>query len=566
MLTIEVEKRLTTIITWGALVVTLLVTDRVSMDPVNVGKMVALAVTAGSSLVILINSGRSSILTFRLSILVIVGFLCIALLSIVFSRNSWEKGFFGTYGRNTGFLTYLSLSILFIAATQIYRSESYLRVIRVLMVSGVFNLFYCLFVISGVDIFTWVNPYGRVLGTFGNPNFISSFMGIFFVALSSFFFSRKIKILHRFGIFLCAVGAIYVVIESGSQQGAVVAVGGLAIVLFFLLRSRVKIWWINSSYIIGMALIGLVSIAGMLQKGPLAGVLYKQSVSLRGEYWDAGINMGLAHPFLGVGLDSFGTFYRTYRNQSATIVPGINTISDAAHNLYLDVFASTGVLGILLYGAIIILVLLEVVKYIRTSVNYDPIFVLLFSTWTVYQAQSIISINQIGLAIWGWVLGGLLFGYTRKINLGLGKVNEFDFSQFLIAKKQAVSQQVPARIALGNFLGGMVFLLLAAPNFYADAMLRQAVFSNSPEKLFTAAQQFPIDSNRINYVASKISQGGINEQTVKLIRIGLEKSPDSYDLLLSQFQIYAPGSPEKREIGKRLHLADPFNPTYFEYR
>jgi O-antigen ligase len=566
MLTIEVEKRLTTILAWGALVVTLLVTDRVSMDPVNVGKMLGLAVAAGSSLVILINSRRSSILAFRSVILMIVGFLCIALGSIFFSRNSWEKGFFGTYGRNTGFLTYLSLSILFIAATQLYRSESYLRVIRVLMVAGVFNLCYCLFAINGVDIFTWGNPYGRVLGTFGNPNFISSFMGIFFAALSSFFFSKKLKNVYKFGIFLCGFGAIYVVIESGSQQGGVVAVGGFAIVLFFFLRSRVKNRWFDFSYLIGMALIGLVSIAGMLQKGPLAGVLYKQSVSLRGEYWQAGINMGVAHPFFGIGLDSFGTFYRTYRNESATIVPGINTISDAAHNIFIDVFASTGVLGILFYGAIIVLVMLEVVKYIRASVNFDPVFVLLFSTWVVYQAQSIISINQIGLVIWGWVLGGLLFGYTRKINLGLAKVDEFDFSRFLRSKKPVVSPQVPARIALGNFLGGIVFLLLAAPSFYADAKLRQAVFSNSAEKLFSAAQQFPLDSNRINYVAAKISQDGINEQTVALIRIGLEKFPNSYDLLFSQFQIYATGSPEKREIGKRLHLADPFNPAFDEYK
>jgi O-antigen ligase len=566
MLTFEIEKRLTTIVTWGALVVTLLVTDRVSMDPVNVGKMLVLAVVAGSSLVILKSLGRNLVLNLKPLMLSIVGFLFIALLSVIFSRDSWEKGFFGTYGRNTGYLTYFSLSILFIAAAQLKKTESYLRIMRVFLLAGVVNIVYCLVVVYGVDIFTWRNPYGKVLGTFGNPNFISSFMGMFFTALTALLLAGNIKYLYRISILLCAFASLFIVIKSGSQQGGVVAIGGLVIVFFFFLRSKFRKKWLSLSYLIGVILFGLISIAGMLQKGPLAGVLYKESVSLRGEYWHAGINMGLANPFLGVGLDSFGTFYRTYRNQSATIVPGVNTISDAAHNIYIDIFASTGFLGLLFFSVISVLILLEAIRFIKNNISFDPIFVFLFSTWVAYQAQSIISINQIGLAVWGWVLGGLLFGYTRSVNVGLLKVQDFDFTNLLKTKKPALNKEVPAGIALGNFLGGMVFLLFASPGFYADAVLRQATFSDSAEKLFLAAQQFPLDSNRLNYVAAQISKGGINEQSVSLVRIGLEKFPNNFDLLFSQFQISAPESPEKKEIGKRLHLADPFNPAFDEYK
>lgn len=566
MLTIEIEKRLTTIIAWGTLVVTLLVTDRVSTDPANVGKMLALAVTAGTSLVILIESRKTLYQNFRALILFTGGFLGIAFLSILLSKNPWEKGFFGTFGRNTGFLTYLSMSILFIAATQFNRTENYFRVIKLFLISGLFNLVYCLIVLAGYDIFSWDNPYGKVLGTFGNPNFISSFMGLFFTALSALFFSQGITYLQKICLLICGIGSLFIVFESGSQQGGVVAIGGLAIVLFFYLRSRFKKNWINFSYLIGTALFGLLSIAGMLQFGPLSGVLYKGSVSLRGEYWHSGINMGLAHPFLGVGLDSFGTFYRTYRNQSATVVPGVNTISDAAHNVYIDIFASTGFLGLLFYVAINSLVLMEAIKFIKRNSGFDPIFVLLFSTWIAHQAQSIISINQIGLAIWGWILAGLLIGYTRKINTSIGKVYEFNRPNLSKGKKTSIAKEVPASIALGNFAGGLVFLLLAFPSFYTDAVMRQGIVSRSAEKLFLAAKQFPLDSNRINYIASRISQGGINEQQVTLINIGLQKFPYNYDLLFSKFQIAVPESPEKGALGKKLHAADPFNPAFFEYR
>ncbi len=86
------------------------------------------------------------------------------------------------------------------------------------------------------------------------------------------------------------------------------------------------------------------------------------------------------------------------------------------------------------------------------------------------------------------------------------------------------------------------------------------------ESLYLAAKTFPLDSNRINYVASKISRDGINEQTVELINLGLKKFPHDYGLLYSQFQISIPGSKEQKAIGRRLHLADPYNPTYFEFR
>jgi O-antigen ligase len=213
--------------------------------------------------------------------------------------------------------------------------------IRFLILVGVVNLVYCMFAIFGFDIFTWKNPYGKVLGTFGNPNFISSFMGIFITAVFVIYFAKGISAYHRFAItFLIAIAG-YIIRASGSQQGGVVALGGISIVFFLYLVSRSKNRYIVLCYSITILLSSLVAVLGMLQIGPLSSFLYKQSVSLRGEYWKAGINMALDNPAFGVGLDSYGTFYRAYRDESATVIPGMNTISDAAHNIFIDIVAST---------------------------------------------------------------------------------------------------------------------------------------------------------------------------------------------------------------------------------
>ena len=285
MLLEEIEKRLTTILAWGSLVITLVVTDRVSADPVNVGKMLALAITAGCCISILIFARAQLLQASKFLLPLMSGFLLVALISIILSKSPLEKGFFGTYGRNTGFLTYLSLSILFLAGTLLVRSESYIRVIRSLILAGILNVVYCIFANYGKDLFTWQNPYGKVLGTFGNPNFISSFMGIFITALFSVFFMSGIKLTHRLALILLILGSFYVIASSGSQQGGVVAIGGIAIVIFFLLRSKFKNGIAVVTYLCAVTFSGLIAVLGMLQRGPLSDVLYKQSVSFRGEYW-----------------------------------------------------------------------------------------------------------------------------------------------------------------------------------------------------------------------------------------------------------------------------------------
>jgi O-antigen ligase len=275
--------------------------------------MVALATVAGFCLAILISLATEIYKHFKIPVLLLFGFVFISFVSILLSSNPWEKGFYGTYARNTGFLTYLSLSILFLSASQLLRNESYLRIIRAFLLAGLLNLFYCIFVLRGIDIFTWQNPYGKVLGTFGNPNFISSFMAIFLIILFIILISPEVKIGIRALLGFPIIGSLYIIKATGSQQGLVVAAGGIAIALFFFIRAKFANQIVCGVYSLIVATAGITSILGMLQMGPLAGLLYKDSVSYRGEYWQAGINMALANPLFGVGLDSYGTFYRSFR-------------------------------------------------------------------------------------------------------------------------------------------------------------------------------------------------------------------------------------------------------------
>jgi hypothetical protein len=98
------------------------------------------------------------------------------------------------------------------------------------------------------------------------------------------------------------------------------------------------------------------------------------------------------------------------RDTQALILPGPNTTTNAAHNVPFDVFAFGGWPLFVSYLAILSLLLSQLLKSLRNR-KYDAIFVTLTTAWACYQLQSIISINQIGLAVWGWLFGGALIAY-----------------------------------------------------------------------------------------------------------------------------------------------------------
>jgi hypothetical protein len=92
-------------------------------------------------------------------------------------------------------------------------------------------------------------------------------------------------------------------------------------------------------------------------------------------------------------------------------MPGPSTVANAAHNVNIDILAYGGWPLFLTYVAMMVLIIIAILRVTFRSNKYDPIFISLSVGWICYQIQAAISINQIGLAIWGWLLGGSLIAY-----------------------------------------------------------------------------------------------------------------------------------------------------------
>jgi hypothetical protein len=555
MLTKPVEKTIAKLLYIGVPLVSLLVTGFASYDPVNVGKMVV-AVGIGFAIWALVLKGNFGTLWKQQKLVAIaIGLFIVAgTFSTFASAAPVEQNLFGVFGRNTGFVTYLGLAGILIGASLLRNLDHYQKLSQGLIVAGIVNVFICGLELAGYNIFGFNNIYGQILGTFGNPNFISSFLGIFISAFLAYVFSPGVSNWIRVASpFLIGI-AFFEILDSKSIQGVVVTVLGFGIVGFFVVKSRLKKIIFQVSYLVIASITGGFGIAGALQIGPLTQYIYKTSVSLRGEYWSAGITMGMDHPFTGVGFDTYGDWYRRARSESAMILPGPNTVTNSAHNVNIDIFSYGGFPLLVSYLALLLIATIAIFRVIARTNGYDKYFYPLATAWICYQAQAMISINQIGLAVWGWALTGAVIGYERCTRVAIP-----NSTQEVSGNKKKSFQDQGTSTYLTSVIGLAIGLIVSFPPFIADSTWRTSMKSGSIEKVQAAANKWPLDSYRLANVAILFEQNKFPQQAYDVTKKLNDFNPGYFDGWKLLAGISLPSADEKAEGTKKMHKLDPRN-------
>ena len=403
------------IVTIGVTLTTLYFNSKIQ-DPFNSPKLWLIVLLSSWLFGHVITSIKSNIAVNKNVIYAIFIFLFSGLISFLLT-NPLYTGFFGETQRRNGFLSYLCLSIILISAMQSIKFSFITRLSLIVILVGLVLSVYGLMQISGLDFVKWNNPYNAVISTVGNPNFAAAIMAI--IATLNFGFSLMPnfnltqRLLHL-AVFVLSFVAIF---RSDARQGLVSGAVGIGTITIIYVHSKYrKIGWL---FAFSALIIGIFSILGMLQKGPLQSLLYKDSVSVRGYYWRAGIEMFRDNFLFGVGQDRYGAFFKAYREPQYSLTYGFDITSSNAHNVPIQLF-STG--GIFFGGAYLVLmgiVLLYSYRGIKKSAGTNRLVLsTLFAGWLVYQAQSLISIDNLGISVWGWMLSGFILGLSTQITKG----------------------------------------------------------------------------------------------------------------------------------------------------
>jgi O-antigen ligase len=471
-------KRLNWIAVSGPLI-TLAFSPSLTYEPFDNVKLALLGVCAGigiSKFISAVKAGQAKnlkMLTYVVSLFVIA-----LLVPLFLSGAPFSQQIYGVAGRSLGLLHYLFLACILLGAATEVRDKVLESFFKALTITGVIESFYGLVQYLKLDPITWENQGNWVFGTFGNPNFLSAFIGVSVSASLFLVFQKSSPKWRTFNLANILLG-IAIAALSDSIQGLVLIAVSVSILVLIKVYIKSKSLGIFASF--GFVSIITTAILGILQIGPLAKFLYQESTTYRGDYWRAGIRMARAHLITGVGLDSYGDYYRQYRDATAGQRRGLDLYSDSSHNLLIDLASTGGLLLLISYLALNVLVIRSIIKICKVSSAIKVESFALPIVWIAFQIQTLISINVSSLAIWGWLAAGLLISGSNQL---IAEVPNKVSGKGRLTKSTA-------SIEIQTISLASAFLIMVLPLLSKDVQIGSAVKSTSATELKQTVTSWP---------------------------------------------------------------------------
>jgi O-antigen ligase len=524
-------------------VVTLVNGSGWTWDPFSISKLFALSLISSFvfwKVLTLFREGWR--FSHRFQYLVATIFFFGLLVPIAFAESPVSQQIYGVAGRNLGLLHYFYLLVIFLGASLVGSQQIFQKFTIGLILTGTFESLLGIAQSYGKDPLRLINPGRDLIGTLGNSNYYSSFLSFSIIALI-FVLTEKPSLQMRFSLIILLVIQIYALLMSEATQGLLLVVFGIVALAVINAYNISK--WLGRSVMSFSFLGGLTSILGILQKGPFSGFLYQESVSYRGDYWRAGFKMFRENFTTGVGLDSFGDFYREYRDFTAATRRTTGSFPNSAHNLLLDLASTGGFLLVVSYLAIVSFVAIVVIKKFRRHEVESRYYKLLVVIWLAFNFQTLISINVSSLAIWGWIISGLLVAnqsVSNKIH-DLRRDRQHAFGVRTISK---------------FFILFIIFILPMIPILNRDIRLLESSKLGDVASVSRSVLLFPRDSEQLNAISEACNSIGLQDCAFHMATQAVKENKQSFRgwEILSRSSISTSG--QRKFAETRLKVLDPF--------
>jgi O-antigen ligase len=547
------------ILSLGSALVTLYFNSRIQ-DPFNSPKMWLLMLLASILLGYLVTDLKnlSNDPTLRKITFLGCAFAAAGVFAVIFTDSKYSA-LFGENQRRNGFLSYLSLTVLIIAASLYIRIESVKHISYVAFITGLLLGTYGLMQNAGQDFVQWNNPYNSIISTVGNPNFAGAIMAMMASIIFGPVLNKQFNPFYRIMSLLLTLLLLRTIYLSGAKQGLIsLALGVGVYILIWIYQQNKKLG--NVFAVLG-TVIGIMSVLGMLKIGPLTSIMYKGSVSVRGYYWRTGIKMFTENPITGVGIDRYGAYFKEYRESGYPLNYGFDITSSNAHNTPIQFFATGGLFLGLTYLALTAFIFIRGIKALLNHKGTNQLLVAgIFSAWLAYEAQSIISIDNIGISVWGWLLGGAVVG----VSLNNGNSENLTSDK----RKNSNSSYLQPVFAMGFLIFAIVFVSIlykGESNMYQTRMrynpqiaAGKAEFHDYAFKTITTPL---VEPNYKIITASYLAQNGFLSEGIQYLKETSSKDPRNLDALiyLAEFSERSQLLDDAILYREKIAALDPFN-------
>ena len=550
------ERWLSKFIIAALIFTSLVITPFITFDPFNPPKLLVLTTFSGACLGLIFLVADKVLFKGNIfTILALLSFVLFIILSTIFSDQKLTVTLYGITGRNTGVLAYLALAILYLTALLISSENLAIKIAKSLIFVGVLTAIYCWIQILGLDPAPW-SQEKWVMSFFSNPNFVSSFLGLSSAPAFAYLLNSSTQKKYKLLLVIYSLLLFSTIYKTYSIQGLIIMGLVGSIVIYLKINSVEKLLKFRKYYI-SVLFIGITwLILDILQKTPGDSVIYKLSVSSRGDYWRAAWAMGLDKPIFGWGLDSLRDRFELYRDATQASRGEGHLIGEIAHNVFLDLFVGGGFTLLFSYITIIMVSFFAVKNLIFRTYPFNIGFVTVLSVSVGYLAQSIISANHLGLAVWGWVSIGVLAGYQKNfLNNPEVKSAKPGTSKINVRSIKSRQKRVEAYVSISGLILGFVSTL---PLYLVNAKQQSATNNKNAEQVYSAALAWPQDMLQMCISAERLKSGGYEAQALTIAREAQKFTPYSVVPLKILLTFSSLSPQEKNDIQKKIKQLDPY--------
>jgi hypothetical protein len=423
---------------------------------------------------------------------------------------------------------------------QIFERVSYL-------ISG-----YALLQTLDLDPIAWSQK--AMVATLGNINFMSSFLGLASISFLSRLVTETIPIAAKAHYSILLALNLSLIWISGSIQGIAIFAAGAVTIVAMVLRKKIDfkraMFWLLLT--IPQGALVFLGTAGI---GPLS-LLRQDTVIFRLDYWLAGINMTKENWLNGVGIDAYGDYYQQYRNLAAVVRTGPQRVTNTAHNIFLDVSTGSGLLAGLSFLFIFVITFRVIFSMLKTG-NFTSTDVAVAGIFIGFVIFCLISINQIGVGIWGFIFMGYLQGWNgRQKNGHSNRKLDQDRS---ISKKFVPKPALNVMPQMSTAIFGVLGLTLSLMPNITDVQMLSAVKSKKYDVMLeVVSKSSATQAHKDRYLNSMLEEGRETEAYEFALTV-LQSNPRS-DLALRVIGSHE-GAPKNLRITslEQLIKQDPNN-------
>ena len=358
-----------------------------------------------------------------------------------FAGVDTHVGLLGNYGSYDGLFLAAARGVVAMVTAEAFDVDDVRKVLAALaFAGGSVVLYYGLIQLHDVE-FHGSKPWdfihyqtssfsGNIFSTFGNPNHLGGYLAMIFPVVVVLGLGAKRWYWRVAGGVVGVVLIVEVVrtVARGAWVAVVVAVLVLAAFVAPELRRRAPVIVGGAAGALLVVVAGIAAFGHRFLAQPLSSLFQSgggTSIWQRVQIWHTAFHIALKNPIAGIGPDDFALVYPKYQSAAWVKALGATYLVNGAHDIFMNVLANQGFVGLALFLAILVAITLRCIgawrrcRATERGENTDATakerarslrvtLGVVSASITAYLVQALFNVQQVGLSFTFWLLVGLL--------------------------------------------------------------------------------------------------------------------------------------------------------------